>query len=93
MKNLSKIERSEQVKFSVQLVACLLLKGLAGARGGSPKPCERLAQHKNKVYREAVSLLTDEVHLRRLCLLYRATTGRPYSTLKLFLNPSAKLTP
>jgi len=29
------------------------LKGLAGARGGSPKPCERLAQHKNKVYRQA----------------------------------------
>jgi len=52
MKNLSKIERSEQVKFSVKP----FLKGLAGARGGSPKPCERLAQHKNKVYRQAESL-------------------------------------
>jgi len=49
MKKLSKIERSEQVKFSVKP----FLKGLAGARGGSPKPCERLAQHKNKVYRQA----------------------------------------
>ena len=44
-----KIERSEQVKFSIKP----FLKGLAGARGGSPKPCERLAQHKNKVYRQA----------------------------------------
>jgi len=53
MKKLSKIERSEQVKFSVKP----FLKGLAGARGGSPKPWERLAQHKNKVYRQADEIL------------------------------------
>ena len=37
LKNISKVERSEQEKFSAQLAACLLLKGLAGQGAAAPK--------------------------------------------------------
>ena len=80
--NLSKIERSEHEKFSAQLAACLLLKGLAGARGrgqrlaaAAPNARERFAQHKNRVYRQAE---------RSIALLCSSLTFSDSKNLRLF---------